>query len=104
MTQLLETGQYDRRGIPIHYGDLIRVPHYVHYRDRRQMWAYYRVVERSGWPCLRVWDDMRPDSHACALIALTDVEILADDGRQRDEQGGYVTWNERPRKKGKRNE
>lgn len=93
------TGFYDRNGIPIYRGDLIRTPHYVHCRRRRQMWLYFRV-ERIGerW-VVQNWEDLNPSKWQCLLkdCGIERAEVIAESGLHTNEQGEVVTFNERKR-------
>lgn len=94
------TGFYDRRGIPIYVGDLIRVPHFRHYRRREQMWLYFRVAELSGRFVLQCWHNLDATQHQCLLGPVVEgTEVLAHTELERDEDGAIVMWCDRKRKK-----
>lgn len=88
----------DMHGIPIRPGDLIRVKHYVHRRNRRQMWMYFRVASHpigGDRLVLQNWNDLDASKWQCCLEAISqaDIEVVAEtwfDGE---------TFNERPRNK-----
>lgn len=90
---------YDRRGIPIREGDLIRTPHYRHPLRKQQMWLYHVVERVEGTWLLFAWRN--PRRHTClATPEIIDwCEIIAESGIHRREDGTVETWNERPRKK-----
>ena len=90
---ITETGFCDRHGIPILVDDLIRVPHYLHRRNRRQMWLYFRVVVVEGVPCVREWH--RTEGHQCRLADTANCEVLAHAGTERHADGTLRTFNER---------
>lgn len=100
------TGYYDRHGIPIHVGDLIRVEHYRHRRGRRQMWVYFRVAIHPRYPdhakyCVQNWNDLDASKWQCLLsdCGLDTAEVLAESGIERNDRGEVITFNERPRRK-----
>ena len=75
-----ETGYHDSSGIPIHFGDLIRVKHYRHYRGRRQMWIYFRVAKIDGVAVVQNWSDLDPSRHQTCLkyLECENIEVLAE--------------------------
>lgn len=91
-----KTGFYDVRGIPICVGDLIRVKHFRHYRNRQQMWLYFRVEELSGRFVVFAWN--RNDTHQCLLehCGVESSEVLAGES-YKTASGELVMWNERRR-------
>jgi hypothetical protein len=97
------TGYYDRHGIPIHVGDLIRVEHYRHYRNRRMMWLYFRVAVIGGRTVVQNWKCLDPVRWQCNLAdcCIGTAEVLASTGLEFDSNGGITTFNERPRKRRK---
>lgn len=94
------TGEYDASGIPIYTGDLVRVKHYVHCRNRRTMYLYFRVAMIESRFVLQNWDNLDSTEWQCLLEGNGPYEIVAESRSQRDGNGGIVTFNERPRKKG----
>ena len=93
------TGHYDRRGIPIHVGDLVRMLHYRHRRRREQMWMYFRIGTKDGVPVLINWNDLRPGGYQCVLTGnMDEMEVLQQSGIELDDDGYVRTFNERPRK------
>lgn len=77
------TGHHDISGIPIHVGDLIRVQHFRHYRNRRQMYLYFRVAKKCDRFVVQNWRDLGdPEHHQCLLkdCGIETAEVLADDG------------------------
>jgi hypothetical protein len=95
------TGYYDRHGIPIHVGDLIRVEHYRHYRGRRLMWLYFRVAVIGSKTVVQNWGDLDASKHQCLIehCGIGTAEVLAETYYGRDKNGDVTTFNERPRKK-----
>ncbi len=99
------TGFYDMHGIPIHVGDLIRVKHYRHRRNRRQMWMYFVVKQVEVCGCRRTvvqhWEDIRKDGWQCLLqdCGVRESEVLSESGLERNERGEIQTFNERKRRK-----
>lgn len=87
------TGFYDVHGIPIHVGDLIRVKHFKHYRNRRQMWLYFRVAEKLTGFVVQNWNDLDVTNHQCLLkdCGLETAEVIAETGFS------GITFNERKR-------
>jgi len=95
-----ETGHYDRRGLPICVGDLIRIAAFRHQLRGEQMWAYCFVCTTpGGQPALRAWY-LPDDQYHCLLSALSNetVEVLDSHRCETDEQGCLRTFNERPRR------
>lgn len=94
-----QTGCYDRHGIPIHAGDLIRVKHYRHYRCRRQMWVYFRVAIINRRFVVQAWNDLDATHWQCLLcdIHADNIEVLAESPHGSSQ--GLVTFNERKRLK-----
>lgn len=78
------TGFNDIHGIPIHVGDLIRVKHFRHYRNRRQMYLYFRVGLKSGRFVVHHWNEPDACRHQCLLrdCEVETAEVLADDGSE----------------------
>ena len=96
-----ETGHYDRRGIPICVGDLIRVKHYRHRLRHEQIWMYFRVAEINGRYVVQNWNDLDPTHHQTTLDGLADsdeIEVVQESGLHYDERGEIITFNERKRK------
>jgi hypothetical protein len=93
------TGFHDVHGIPIHVGDLIRVKHYRHYQRRRQMWLYFRVAKMGGRFVVQNWSCLDAEKWQCLLehCGLESTEVLASSVDERDDGGGFVTFNERKR-------
>jgi hypothetical protein len=93
------TGSYDRNGIPIYVGDLIRVEHYVHRSKRRLMWMYFRVAEIQGRFVVQNWNDLNAAKYQCLLehCGLRGCEVLAETIRLKDLKGNFITFNERKR-------
>lgn len=98
-TQLEPTGWHDRHGIPICRGDLIRVPHYVHCRNRRQMWLYFRVAKLHDRWVVQNWNDLDASKWQCLLehCGIGGTEVLAEAGLQKSGFGAAITFNERLR-------
>lgn len=106
----MHTGFYDRDGIPIHVGDLIRVQHYRHRRRGRMMWLHFRVAINPtskneadhGRFVVQNWSDLQPDSFQCLLpdVGLRWAEVIDHAGLEHDEHGNLITFNERKRKRG----
>lgn len=96
-----ETGFYDRRGIPIHVGDLIRVFHFVHRLRREKMYMYFRVVTVGGGrPAIKEWCDDRAGTYQCCLEAVSgEIDVIAESNEylHRNERGEIITFNERRR-------
>ncbi len=101
------TGFYDRSNIPIHVGDLIRVGHYRHCRNRRTMYLYFRVAVHPKLPnseycryVLQNWNDLDPMKWQCLLrdCGLATCEVLAESDLRRDKHGQVITFNERKQK------
>lgn len=95
------TGFYDSHGIPVYVGDLIRVKHYRHYRNRRQMWLYFRVAKIGGRYVIQNWNNLNNKQWQTALsCSEVDMwgEVVAESGLQRNARGDIITFNERPRK------
>lgn len=101
-TRAVPTGFHDRFGIPICDGDLIRVPHYIHYRNKKQMWIYFRVTRFTGRWVVQNWNDLDYSKWQCSLEAcgLGGSEVLSETGLHVNERGQVETFNERPRKRG----
>jgi hypothetical protein len=95
------TGFNDRHGIPIYCGDLIRVPHYVHRRGKRQMWLYFRVARLHGRCVVQNWNDLDASKWQCSLdvCGVSGAEVIAESGLYMNERGELITFNERPRKR-----
>lgn len=87
------TGYYDRNGIPIYVGDLIRVEHYTHYRNRRQMYLYFRVAQKESNFVVQNWSDLDATKHQCLLkdCGLQWCDVLSE------HPGHELTFNERKR-------
>lgn len=87
------TGFYDRCGIPIHVGDLIRVKHYNHYRNYRQMYLYFRVAKKESKFVVQNWNDLDATKHQCLLehCGLPWCDVLSEI------PGCNMTFNERTR-------
>ncbi len=96
-TRPTETGFYDRHGIPICDGDLIRTEHYRHRRGRRLMHLYFRVGKIGDRWVVYGWNS--PDSHQCQLsdCGISTAEVLAESCLHCDERGVIMTFNERKR-------
>jgi hypothetical protein len=94
------TGHYDAHGIPIHVGDLIRVPHFRHRRNGRQMWLYFRVAHNGHRAIVQNWDGLDANSRQCNLAdcGVSGSEVLASSEIEHDAWGGVITFNERKRK------
>lgn len=92
-----ETGFHDVKGIPICFGDLIRVKHFRHYRRKQQMWLYFIVRKLSGRAVVFNYD--RPEKHQCLLdhCVIESAEVLAGESYKTDD-GQLVMWCERKRK------
>jgi hypothetical protein len=75
-----QTGFYDRDGIPIHVGDLIRVEHYTHRRNRRKMYLYFRVAKKEDKFVVQNWNDLDETKHQCLLqdCGIAWSEVLAE--------------------------
>jgi hypothetical protein len=97
-TQTIPSGQYDRRGIPICDGDLIRSKHYRHYLRKEQMWLYFIVGQFDGKVVVYNWKDRERKRHQCLLSAVGECEVIAEDGQHRSDCGEIITFNERPRR------
>ncbi len=96
------TGYYDRHGIPIHVGDLIRVEHYRHRRGRRLMWLYFRVGRNGHRPIVHNLGCLDPSRWQCNLAdcGIGTAEVLASaNGLEFNADGRVITFNERPRRK-----
>lgn len=104
------TGFHDMHGIPIHVGDLIRVKHFQHRRNRRQMWLYFRVAihplfgpecESSVRFVVQAWHLLDPSKWQCFLCECRpeESEVLDDAAVEFRDGGKMITFNERPRKK-----
>lgn len=93
------TGFHDRHGLPIYRGDLIRVPHYIHRRCRRQMWLYFRVKRLDGSWVVQNWDNLDSDNWQCLLkdCCIEGAEVLAESGLHKNDRGEIITFNERLR-------
>lgn len=101
------TGFHDAEGIPIHVGDLIRVKHFKHVRNRRQMWIYFRVAigptstkpEDYGRFVVQNWSDLDSTKWQCLLrdCGVESAEVLAHEGLEYNERGHLICFNERPR-------
>lgn len=93
------TGFYDRHGIPIYRGDLIRVPHYVHRRNRRLMWLYFRVEKLGESWVVQNWNDLDASKWQCLLedCGIGGAEIVAETGLHTNWRCEVVTFNERLR-------
>lgn len=94
-----ETGHFDMCGVPIFVGDLIRVPHYTHYKNRRKMSMYLVVCEIDGVAVVRGYDNPDQTKWRCRLDALSACEVVAESGLHKNERGEVMTFNERPRRK-----
>jgi hypothetical protein len=94
------TGYHDSHGIPICVGDLIRVFHFVHYRNKRTMYMYFRVAKIDGKYVAQNWNDLDATKYQCLLehCGLCDSDVLASDGNDFDAKGNLITFNERIRK------
>ena len=97
--EVIETGYHDRNGIPIYVGDLIRVKHYKHKRNRRQMWLYLRVGHNGQRPVVFNWNESVRKNWLCYLCdcGLSSAEVVGESGLHRNEAGEIITFNERPR-------
>lgn len=97
------TGYYDRRGIPICVGDLVRCEHYRHRRRSEQMWLYFIVGEIAGKVVLHNWHEPDRSRYQCTLEVahcLQDRwEVMAETKSHRDGMGDVMTFNERTRRK-----
>lgn len=100
------TGYYDRHGIPIWIGDLIRVEHYRHHRGRRLMWLYFRVGRINGRHVVHNWNERDFSKHQCLIehCGIETAEVVAETYYGRGDQGGIMTFNERPRRKPESNQ
>lgn len=98
-TKVEPTGFHDCNGIPICRGDLIRVPHYVHCRNRRQMWLYFRVAKLHDRWVVQNWNDLDASKWQCLLehCGIGGSEVLSESGLQKNESGEVITFNERQR-------
>ena len=99
---------YDRRGTPIHPGDLLRTPHFRD-RRRRQHYLYHTVVVVDGGACRamrmvptsELEPTLRDRGGVCLLsqeIADT-LEVIAGHG-----PGDCLCYTDRPRRKAERRE
>ena len=87
------TGFYDYHGYPIHYGDLIKVWHFRHYRRRRNCFLYFVVVAVDGVPCIRQY--YQTDGYQCTMAGMgQEAEIIQDNGSESPDQ-----WFDRPKRK-----
>ena len=95
---LIETGFYDARGIPICVGDLIRVKHFKHYRRREQIWLYFRVGKAKHRFVVRCWGNLSEQEHQCLLehCGIESAEVL-DGPHGRLANGELMMFNERER-------
>ena len=97
------TGYYDRRGIPICVGDLVRCRHYRHRLRSQQMWLYFIVGEIAGRVVLHRWADPDRSQHQCTFeVGYTNSdewEVMAEAVSHCDERGERITFNERKRRK-----
>ena len=104
------TGYYDSHGIPIHVGDLIRVKHFKHCRNRRQMWIYFRVAVHPKLTddtkdysryVVQNWYELDASKWQCLLkdCGIDTAEVLNGFGMEYNERGYLITFNERKRLK-----
>ncbi len=91
---------FDKKGIPIHKGDLIRSPHYIGAR-RKMHYLYHVVVESDGRLILVPACHLEPSCVAGGGIAPIDAfsdtwqaEIISGYGPE-----PYLSYDERPRNK-----
>lgn len=72
---------YDRNGIPIRAGDLIRRRHYVHYRNRRMCYIHDVVFDSpTGLRCIAYDETARGehDGYSMEMVCrLWHVEVIA---------------------------
>ena len=84
------TGFRDDNGREIHYGDLLKCFHFVHYRRRRKCYLYFVVIAVDGVPCVR--EPHKTSGHQCTLSAVgSGVQIIHDDGHESPD-----AWFDRP--------
>jgi hypothetical protein len=97
------TGYYDRRGIPICVGDLVRCKHYRHRRRSEQMWLYYVVGEKGGQCVLHACFETDRSRHLGLIDAVysnsEEWEVMAENSAHFNARGELITFNERPRRK-----
>lgn len=95
----MDTGFHDKHGIPIRRGDLIRVPHYVHRRNRRLMWLYFRVAQVCDRWVVQNWSDLNANAYQCLLehCGIGGAEVVAESVTHRNSHGEIETFNERLR-------
>lgn len=91
---------FDKNGIPIHKGDLLRTPHYIG-RRRKQHYLYHVVVEEPNGIYLVPTSHLEPSfvsgGGKCPLSVYSDTwasEIIHGHG-----PGPYLSFEDRPRKK-----
>lgn len=91
---------FDRKGIPIYKGDLIRSPHFIGAR-RKMYYLYHVVVDANGTLMLVPASHLEPscvaDGGICPLDVLPDswaAEIISGYGPE-----PYLSYDERPRRK-----
>ena len=95
------TGHHDRCGIPIHVGDLLRVDHYTHRRNRRTMNLFFRVAKNGyGQYVVQNWNDLDASHWQCLLrdCGLPWSDVVSESETLRGENGEVMTFNERKRK------
>jgi hypothetical protein len=91
---------FDKNGIPIHKGDLLRSPHFIGPR-RKQYYLYHVVVQEPDGvflvPASHLEPTMKKDGGICHLDALSDsweAEIISGYGPE-----PYLSYDDRPRRK-----
>jgi hypothetical protein len=91
---------FDKHGIPIHKGDLLRSPHFIGPR-RKQYYLYHVVVQEPDGlflvPASHLEPTMRNGGGRCPLNLYSDTwasEIVSGYGPD-----PYLSYDERPRRK-----
>lgn len=91
---------YDKNGVPVYPGDLIKTFHYTGSRKKKH-YLYHTVVNKEGYlfmvPTSHLEPSLAKDGGVCLLrIGLTeDCEIISGMGPDLD----WLPFDERPRKK-----
>lgn len=89
---LMFTGFFDRKGIPIAVGDLVRVPHFRAARNR-QVWMYKRIRVVN---CQVLLVDL-DDTHRCRIDAADQIEVIDGESIEHPTEQWLVCWWERKR-------
>lgn len=91
---------YDRRGVPIHKGDLLKTPHFVGAR-RKMHYLYHVIVEKNGKlfmvPTFHLEPSMASGGGTCPLDAYSDTwasEVISGYG-----PGGLLSFDDRIKEK-----